>query len=158
LSVNRFQKITVLGSLTVDLELGYSDGYLPPQRLFSFNAAAGGFSPGGVMKTMTPREFHGDRYAKLLVEHNFGSLPFRLAGVPWFKRTDLILYAGFGYTDISEKSASIQIYPVTTTDGIFREVGFGLGRLLTLFRLDFTWRLNHKLERNFRVTLSSGLL
>ncbi|MGB9772575.1 MAG: DUF5686 family protein [Bacteroidota bacterium] len=146
------------GSLDVFLKLGYSSGKLPPQRLFDLHAAVSGLSRLGVFKTLRVKEFAGDRVGMMMVEHNFGNLPFRAIGLPFVQSMDLILYAGSGWTEISRKAQIIQPVAVQSTRGVFHEVGFALGKVLTFFRLDFTWRLTHRGADNFNITLGSSFL
>ncbi len=94
----------------------------------------------------------------MMVEHNFGNLPFRAIGLPFVQSMDLILYAGSGWTEISRKAQIIQPVAVQSTRGVFHEVGFALGKVLTFFRLDFTWRLTHRGADNFNITLGSSFL
>lgn len=146
------------GSLDVFLKLGYSSGKLPPQRLFDLQASVGGLSRLGIFKTLGVKEFAGDRVAVLMAEHNFGILPFRAIGLPFVQSIDLILYAGSGWTEISRKAQIIQPVAVQSTHSVFHEVGFALGKILTFFRLDFTWRLTHRGADNFSITLGSAFL
>ncbi|MGA9119329.1 MAG: DUF5686 family protein [Bacteroidota bacterium] len=123
--------------LRVRASAGTTTGTVPRQRYFSVETGAAGTSSFGAMHSMGLKEFRGTSYAALEVEHNFRSLPFLLLGIPSSLRFNLefLLHAGmansWGQGDFPHHS-----------DGWYYEAGFGLSRILDLFRMDFTWRLS----------------
>ena len=159
LTLRRHQLTFATGALDLYLQLGASQGALPPQRLFDLASSVSGISPFGVFRTLCVKEFAGDRAASLFAEHNFGSFLFRSSNLPIIKGLgiDFITRAGMGWTELSKRSARLQIREVTPTESVFYEIGFGLGRILTFFRLDFSWRLTHRGDDNFSVTIGSSM-
>lgn len=146
------------GELDGYLRLGYASGQLPPQRVFDLFGSTSGISREGFLRTIGVKEFAGDRAASLLLEHNFGSVFFRALGAPLMQNVDMVLTGGAAWTALSGESRVLQTVPLDTNRNILGEVGFGLGRLLTFFRLDFSWRLTEKSRKNFVITLASSLL
>ena len=146
------------GSLDGYLRLGYSTGQLPPQRIFDLYGSTNDISLEGSLKTVAVKEFAGDRIATLALEHNFASLPFRMIGLPLMENVDFLITASAAWTGLSDESKAIQPVLLRTNKNVLAEVGFGLGRLLTLFRLDFSWRLTERTGRNFALTLGASTL
>ena len=151
------QLVSRFMALDVYFRGGYAFGALPPQRLFDVISGSSGFNVDGILRTVEDKEFSGDRLAILQFDYNFGSLPFRILGIPYLNNTDVLLYFGSMYTDISASSNAIQTRPIVRAAKLFHEAGFGIGRLLTFFRLDFTWRLTNRTRDNFQLTLGSEL-
>lgn len=130
---------------------GGSTGTLPPQRLFDIESASGRYAPLGVMRAMDIKEFSGTGYAALSVEHNFRTLPFLALGIPFLYENSIefILHGG------AARSWSRDVTPAPpTTDGWYYETGFGISRILDLFRVDCTWRLTG--PTGFRFTLGTA--
>jgi len=146
------------GATDCYVRLGYALGEPPPQRLYDLYGATSGISHEGFFKTVGVKEYAGDRMASLLVEHNFGSLPFRALGVPLMQDLDFLLTAGAAWTGIFGASRILQTEQIRTNRNVLVEVGFAVSRLVTFFRLDFCWRLTEKAGRNFAITLSCLLL
>ncbi|MBU2445759.1 MAG: DUF5686 and carboxypeptidase regulatory-like domain-containing protein [Bacteroidetes bacterium] len=145
------------GTLNVNLKLGFSTGGVPPQRYFDLLGTFSSISPPSHLKTISVKDFAGDRIASLQIEHNFGSVPFRAAGLSFIANTDLITYFGMGWSDFSRDALIPQLITEQPTKNLLCELGFGLGRILTFFRLDFTWRITMRAQNNFQMTLSSAL-
>jgi hypothetical protein len=156
-SLNFYIHTPLSGALSGKLRFGYAAGQLPPQRIFDLYGSTSDITVGGSFRTVGMREFAGDRLASLILEHNFGSLPFHALGLSFMKSIDFILFTGTAWTDLSPGSTTIQPVPVHTATKVINEVGFGLGRLLTFFRLDFAWRLTGETNKDFTLTLGSSL-
>jgi hypothetical protein len=156
-SLNFYALTTSSGALSGNLRLGYAFGHVPPQRMFDLYGSTSDITPAGSLRTISIKEFAGDRLASLVLEYNFSSLPFRVLGVSFMKSIDFILFTGTAWTDLSAESKAIQPVPLQTCRSVLNEVGFGLGRLFTLLRLDFAWRLTGNAKNDFTVTLGSSL-
>jgi hypothetical protein len=115
------------------LAAGTSSGTLPPQRFFTLDARSSGLAPFGVLRGSRVREFSGDAYVLLSVEHNFRSLPFLLLDVPFLYRNSIELV-------VHASAAQAWAGPVSTTNGWYAEAGFGLSRIFDILRVDLTWR------------------
>jgi hypothetical protein len=156
-SLNFYALTTSSGALRGNLRLGYAFGHVPPQRIFDLFGSTSDITPTGSLRTISIKEFAGDRLASLVLEHNFGSLPFRALGISFMKNMDLILFTGSAWSDLSIESRAIQPVPLQTCTKVINEIGFGLGRLFTLLRLDFAWRLTGNAKNDFTVTFGSSL-
>jgi hypothetical protein len=147
---------------TVFLGAGTSRGALPLQRAFSLESALSGDGPAGVMRGMNVKEFGGTGYVALHAEHNFRSLPFLALGIPFLYENAVELVVHGGVARAWRYGGSVRDHgagylsgdvgwPLQPTDGWYSEAGFGINRVLDLFRADFTWRLSA--PRFFRITL-----
>lgn len=114
---------------------GWSWGNLPRQLWGAPENALGIYSPPGALKAAEHREFAGKGYAVLTAEHNFRNLPFFMLGLRGLanKGLELIVHGAVARSWIE----SIAL----PSDKPYSEVGFGIGRIAELFRLDFTRRL-----------------
>ena len=104
-----------------------------------------------------PTEIWGLSLYFLILEQDFGSQLFRWLRIPLLRDSPWgsILFGSAGWTDIGAKSRSIQVVEANPTGKPFYELGFGVDHILTLFRIDLAWRLNHFREgRNFTIGLS----
>ena len=113
----------------------------PPQRMFALETQTSGFAPFGTLHTAYPREFVGDRFVMLSLEHNFRNTPFLALDIPFLYKNsiELLVYGSAAQTWKSNRSPDI---PGRTTDGWYYEAGIGFGRIFGLFRFDFTQRLS----------------
>jgi hypothetical protein len=120
-------------------------GTLPPQRWFDLDSRASGYAPFGVLHGSRVKEFGGDRFVMLNLEHNFRSIPFLALNFPFLYRNsiELILHGSFAQTWLGKTS---------TSDGWYSEAGIGISRIFDILRADFTYRF--KEPKKFYVTLS----
>jgi hypothetical protein len=157
-----FQQSTFLTALlfaprlSVRITGGIVDGTSLPQRLFDIESRYSGTAPFGVLRAGRVKEFSGDRYLSVLAEHNFRSLPFHWLGVSFLEKAgiELILTGGAACTWMSSTTSNQLPFAVRTTDGWYKEAGFGISRILGLFRADFSWRLGKGIENRFFFSLS----
>ncbi|MBR9978537.1 MAG: hypothetical protein KFH87_10650, partial [Bacteroidetes bacterium] len=64
-----------------------------------------------------------------------------------------------GWSTLTPETRVLQTVPVREARRPFWEAGFGLDNILSLFRIDLAWRLNHFHDgRNFFVGLHTALL
>jgi hypothetical protein len=145
------------GSLDAYLRLGLSKGELPLQKIFDLPSSASGLSSNAVFRTLDVKEFQGDRYIAVFLEHNFGSSLLRSTKIPFIKDQgwDLILSFSAGWTGFSSKSEQTRLLDLKSTDNIFYEAGFSFGNFLPFARLDFAWRLSHMEGKKFSLTIGS---
>ena len=129
-------------TMSVSFLGGIITGTPVPQRIFDLESSYEGTSWFGSLKGVDVKEFSGDRYVLLSVEHNFRRLPFLATGIPFLYNNNLemIVYGSVAQTWIS--SASRRTIPpyFVTTNGWYYEGGVSIGRILDLLRLDVTWR------------------
>jgi hypothetical protein len=135
---------------------GTTDGALPPQRLFDLESRYIGLGPFGVLRAARVKEFSGDRYLSAVAEHNFRSLPFHWLGISFLEKAgiELIMTGGVARTWMSSITSNQLPFAVKTTDGWYKEAGFGVSRIFSLLRVDFTWRLGKDVGNRFFFSLS----
>jgi len=131
--------------LKVNLTAGTSSGTLPPQRFFTADTRASGYAPFGTLRGGHVKEFVGDRFVMLNLEHNFRSVPFVLLDIPFLYRNGIELV-------VHGSAAQTWLGNISTSSGWYYEAGMGINRILDIFRADLTYRL--KEPRRFYFTLS----
>jgi hypothetical protein len=156
-SFNFYVLTTLSGSFCGNFRFGYSTGHLPPQKIFDLYGSTSDLVLTTSLRTISRKEFAGDRLASLILEHNFGNLPFRALSLSFMKSLDLILFTGTAWTDLSFESKSIQPVHIQTSTKVINEIGLGFGKLFSLFRLDFAWRVTGNTKKDFTITLGSSL-
>lgn len=105
-------------------------------------------------------EFASDRWVSTMYEHNLNGLI--LGRIPLIKKLDLreiiTVKAAWGTLSPDNKAGGGDILPITglsTLEVPYVEAGAGLSNILRVLRVDFAWRLTHRLDdprRNFRFT------
>lgn len=130
--------------LNIRAAAGTSRGVLPPQRLFDLESRYSGIAPFGVLRGANVKEFTGDSYIAVALEHNFRSVPFRWLGISFLDEANigLILSGAAGRTWLRDETKNALPFAVQNMDGWYYEAGFGIGGILAFFRMDFTWRLS----------------
>ncbi len=134
--------------LFVRLSAGTFSGRLPIQKFGIADVAEGFFSPFGVLRTTRFRPFEGEQYAALFIEHNFRTVPFELLGLGWAAghNIGIIAFGSVARSWISEERLSNIIartaYIPKTTDDFYYEAGLSITGILSLFRVDFAYRLD----------------
>ena len=123
--------------LNVKVSAGISEGNLPPQRVFSLESRYDGVGPFGVLRGGDVKEFSGDRFVSLSVEHNFRSTPFLILNIPFLYKNSIELIT---YGTVAQTWSKTPLAFGTTTNGWYSEAGVGISRILSFFRLDFTYR------------------
>jgi len=135
----------------------YSNKPLPYQMLYALPGNINIASTPNSFKTLTINESIGQNAAVLFLEHNWSDMLFRASGIPGLKTSELMLttYINAAYSDISNENKAIIPAEVKTFRNPFYEAGFSIGHVLSPIQLDFTWKLNHRGDNNFRVGISS---
>jgi hypothetical protein len=123
--------------LNIKVSAGVSGGSLPTQRVFSLESRYDGVGPFGVLRGSDLKEFAGDRFISLCVEHNFRSTPFLFLNIPFLYKNSIELIT---YGTVAQTWSKVPLPFGTTTNGWYSEAGVGISRILSFFRLDFTYR------------------
>ena len=159
-------------ALRVRLAAGAHTGSLPPQRTFDLESQSSGFGPFGVMRGLHVKEYNGDRYVAVSLEHNFRTLPFLWLGIPFLydNGIEFLVHGGIARTWAKDPGQSLDPSPPAPgeilpppipvyrlTDGLYGEVGFGLGKLFQIVRADLTWRFTAPQRLMFTLGVS-GIL
>lgn len=117
-------------------------GQVPYQSLAYFSAASGTIDFNNNFKAMKYNEFLGDRIFYLNLENNFGKLIW--GSIPYISKWNLIGFFNAGRNEISDANYRLAAFKdFSISKGIYMEAGFGISRILDIFRIDFAWRLNN---------------
>ena len=105
---------------------------------------------------MQAYEFASDRWISGFYEHNFNG--FFLGKIPLLKELDWreVATVRFAWGDMSETNQKNVLQETGLLNTPYVETGIGIGNILRVFRVDFFWRLTHRLPeagRNFSVNL-----
>ncbi len=155
-----------LWRLDLRLSAGYSTGHVPPQRFFSLESSVGGTAAAsaGVFRGMQVKEFYGDRFLALSLEHNFGEIipgVFRIPNIASFG-IEFIFLGGIGWSEFSKRTLDYTRTHLPTTtltpEKWYYEVGFGLNQIFIILRTDFTLRLSQTRQPQLFFTISSATL
>ncbi len=142
-------------TLSIAFTGGILTGERLPQRLFNLESSYEGTAWFGSLRGAGVKEFSGDRFVLLSVEHNFRRIPFLASGIPFLYESNLELIV-FGSVAQSWLSPSALAGPpiFNTTNGWYYEGGVSISRILDIFRFDLTWRGVE--PRGFTLTLGIG--
>ena len=126
-------------SLMFKFSSGTAFGSLPPQRFYYVDAPLTGYAPNGVLRGVRMKEFSGDTYVLLSIEHNFRSVPFLWLNIPYLYKNsiELLMYVNVAQSWNNTKSVPSAIH---LTNGVYSEAGLGINRILGLLRFDVTYR------------------
>lgn len=120
----------------------YASGAVPYQSLLYFRSNTGTLDAPLGFTALKYQEFLGDKIFYFNFENNFGKLLW--GNVPIIKKFNLIGLFNMGRNYISTANYDLAATKTfTISDGIYMEAGFGISRILDIFRLDFAWRLNN---------------
>lgn len=151
-----------LWELDLRLSGGFSYGEVPPQRFFSLESAASAIAGEAVFRGMEVKEFYGDRFASVSMEHNFGEIipgVLRIPNVAAFG-IEFILLGRLGWTAFSQQTLAhtATLLPSTdsTGDRYYYEAGIGFNRVLLFFRVDLSARLSQVERPKLFLTISGA--
>ncbi|MDQ3020448.1 MAG: DUF5686 and carboxypeptidase regulatory-like domain-containing protein [Bacteroidota bacterium] len=120
----------------------YASGQVPFQSLLYFRSNTGTIDAPLGFTALKYQEFLGDRIFFFNFENNFGKLLW--GNIPILKNFNLIGLFNMGRNEISDANYDLAANKnFTISNGIYMEAGFGIGRILDIFRIDFAWRLNN---------------
>ncbi len=165
-ALNMRMKTLPLWRLDVRASAGFSRGAVPPQRFFSLESSFSSTASEGVFKGMTVKEFYGDRFAAVSLEHNFGEVipgVLRIPNIASFG-IEFIAMANVGWTGFSRDARHAignglsSVLPSTdaTRDRFYYEAGISLNRVLLFLRLDLTARFSQRESPRFFFTIGGA--
>lgn len=138
----------------------YSNGKVPFQSMYSLPASIENLGQSNAFRTLRAGEIFGDRAATIFIEHNFNDEIFRLLHlnflIDW--QMNLSLHLNVAWIEVSPESQKILPHTFVEFDKPFVEMGFGIGRSLFPFRLEFTWKLNYFGNNNFVLGINTPIL
>ncbi len=114
------------------------------------------FMDKGAFSCMKPYEFASDLWLQGYYEHNFNG--FFLGKIPLIKELELreMATVRFAWGRLSDNNRANTLSETGSLDKPYLEAGVGIANILRLFRVDFFWRLTHRLpepRQNFSVNL-----
>ncbi|MFH0990619.1 MAG: DUF5686 family protein [bacterium] len=126
-------------TLRARITAGTTFGTIPQQRWFSLESSYDGYAPFGVLRGGSVKEFSGDRFVVLSLEHNFRTAPFLYLNIPFFYKNniDLVISGSIART---WKAGTTPAPFGSVTNGWYSEAGMGLSKIFGLLRLDATYR------------------
>ncbi|MEJ2544701.1 MAG: hypothetical protein P8Y99_11595 [Calditrichaceae bacterium] len=144
---NTFLKRRILpNALDFKIMGGYSTGDLPIQRYGALEGNLFAFTPFGGFRTLNGQVYRGEKYAALMWEHNFRTVPFELIGLRYLakKGIGIIMHGAHGRTWIDKDSLWKQDINYLYTDKIHHEIGLSINGIFDFLRFDMTQRLDQK--------------
>ncbi|MCX6826125.1 MAG: DUF5686 family protein [candidate division Zixibacteria bacterium] len=152
------RRLLGLGLTSAFIYVGASEKNLPPQRYFTLDCAVGIFYDALAFKTMGEQNYAGNRAMAVYFKHDFGTLLFLKSGLPLIKKIpfSLSVYGGAFWTDFRNHSIQPGDELMAVARKPYREIGFSIGNLPMLLRLNFTWQLSHYSTSHFAFNLGMG--
>lgn len=164
--MNWRQKTFPLARLDMKIGIGLLVGDIIPQNFFSIESSSSVISANTAMRGAREKEFYGNKYASISLEHNWGEIIPGLIRIPNIAEfgVEFINYFNMAYTyfDKNAKFGSYQgnsFIPIATDatpDKLYYEVGLGLNRLFIFLRTDLTIRLSQVDKPRFFFTFTSA--
>ena len=138
----------------------YNKGELPFQMMYALPGDINAVSKNYTFRTVDYNEITGDRVATLNLDYQFGNEIFRILKIPFLSKWNIQLNGLFNaaYSSISQEAGKILPVQVKTFNSPFFEAGFGLAHPLIPIKIEFSWKLNHFGDKNFRVNMNMILL
>ncbi len=129
--------------LTYLIAGGTSSGDVPIQRFFELDSDLSGLAKVGTLRGMQTKEFGGDHFVQLSLEHNFRRIPFLALGIPIFYELgwEFIVHASVARSWAPDTIPPESHYLPRGTNGWYTEAGIGIGKIFEFFRVDLTLRL-----------------
>lgn len=89
----------------------------------------------------------------IFIENNFKNYLFNVSGIPFLKNIpyDLLLFSSYGLMSGASN------YKFKSQNNIW-EAGFGVGNILSFFRIDFSWELLKDMRNHFDISLGTSVI
>ena len=138
-----YKRRMIPNALDLRLVAGTATGDLPVQRFGILDAEVGGFTPFGVLRSLSGLPYEGERYLGVFWEHNFKTVPFELLGLETLAQRGmgLVAHGAHGRTWISSARREELDHSPVYSSSFHHEAGISL-ILFHLWRLDLTRRLD----------------
>lgn len=145
-------KTLPLWKMHLNIKSGITFGNVPPQRFFSLEAAYLRLGVTDNSRGLQVKEFYGDRYFMINMEHNFGEIipgVFTIPNVASFG-LEFITFASLGwsafnnaeYGKLVDGSEFIPNSTDITSDRYYYDLGIGINRVFIFFRVDVGYRFS----------------
>ncbi len=131
-------------TLDVSLITATSWGRLPRQRFPILDVSLDGWNEPGALRALVTYPYEGEKTLGFTWEHNFRTLAFEWLGWDALVRRSIgfILYGGHGRTWIPDARLAGLADTPQYQDRFHHEVGLSVNGIFSLFRIDFTQRLD----------------
>ncbi|MCB2204942.1 DUF5686 and carboxypeptidase regulatory-like domain-containing protein [bacterium] len=138
----------VFGKTQYFLNASRATAHLPMQGLLTLPGSEPGFTMPMHFRTTSIGEFGGDERGMVMLDHNFGKLPFSWIGLPSgqfyaAEMWQLHLFAGAGWTRMRPGTRSLLTREVKTAERHLIEAGLSVENLFGIMRIDIGTRLTH---------------
>lgn len=155
----------MVGSSDLHLSLGAIFGEVPYPYLHMPEGNPSYISDRAAFACLDYFEFAADRWAGFRWNHSFNGLLF--GWIPLVRELRLreefafrTIYGGLSERNNPAKNAAAMAFPegMKALGGApYCEIGCGVSNILSLLRLDFSWRLTHRTETSRNFAFSAGL-
>lgn len=144
--------VQILGGTTV--------GKLPPQRYFELYSRSEAFAGYGMLKGLARREFYGDRFISLTIDHNFRRILFAPLDIQWLMESnlELIVEANAARSWFSGNELRIPRFPSHDSGGWYTEASIGLSNIVDFFRFDVTRRFSSPSDWAYTLSISDFIM
>lgn len=153
LHVNLYNQFNYIFNTDLTFETGNLSGDIMPQYLFHFPGNYSTLTGKNTFKTILNDNIIGKRYIGIFVENNFKNYLFNISGISLLKNVpyDLLLFSDFGLISNSSN------YDLRSQNKIW-EIGFGVGNILSFFRINFSWELFNEMQNHFNISLGTSII
>lgn len=147
-------------NLNFTLNGTYTDGTVPYQNLFVLPGNLEFISSENTFRTLRLYDAVGDRVFTGFFNWRTNSELFRLIGIDFLRKLEIEItpYLNYGIISLSNESKNISPHAVKTFDTPLIETGFTLSKVMFPISLDFGWRLTHRQENSFMITINSSIV
>ncbi len=139
----------------------WSNDALPYQMMNALPGNIPSLGQDNTYRTVDFAEVFGDKVFKLGLEYDFRDEFFNMFNLPVLEDLQLLFttYFNAAWTSISDKSKELNknLFVKEPTEFIkpLYEVGFSIGQVMIPLRVEFTWRLTHRKDNEFRFGINS---
>ena len=139
-----FRRRLLPNALDVRVVAAITSGDVPPQRFSIIDAGGNLWKTYGSLRTLEHRPYEGEDAFAVFWEHNFRTVPFELLGLRGLARRgwSLIVYGAHGRTWLPERRRAALSFSPRVPRRFHHELGVSVSGILSLFRIDFTRRLD----------------
>jgi len=121
----------------LDLTFYLADGSptLPVQKYFELESGFSGYDRFKTFRTLDLNAYVGNKKVAMYFEHNFHNTIFQWSHLPYIQTAplDLILIYNLGW-------AGNRAWQNVKLKDFYSEMGFGIGRLFSILKVEFLWR------------------